>query len=138
MPKTRKQLVGNSGEEIAARFLRENGYTVKDRNIHLSHNELDIVAENENYIVFVEVKTRSYANDDGTSDYGTPGMAVDRKKRGDTVKASRAYLAKHRTTKQPRIDVIEVYLKQNENTDEPKIIKINHIRNAFGANGKKY
>ena len=138
MPKTKKQLVGNFGEDVAVKFLRENGYTVKDRNIHLSHNELDIVAEDDNYIVFIEVKTRSYANDDGTSDYGTPGMAVDRKKRDDTVKASRAYLAKHRTKKQPRIDVIEVYLKQSENVDEPKVIKINHIRNAFGANGKKY
>ena len=138
MPKTKKQLVGSFGEDAAVKFLREDGYTIKDRNIHLSHTELDIVAEDENYIVFVEVKTRSYTNDEGTSDYGTPGMAVDRKKRGDTVKASRAYLAKHRTKKQPRIDVIEVYLKQSEGTDEPKIIKINHIRNAFGANGKKY
>ena len=138
MPKTKKQVVGSLGEEMAVNFLRENGYTIKDRNIHLSHNELDIIAEDENYIVFVEVKTRSYANDEGTSDYGTPGMAVDRKKRGDTVKASRAYLAKHRTKKQPRIDVIEVYLKQSENTNKPKLIKINHIRNAFGANGRKY
>ena len=138
MPKTKKQLVGNFGEEIAVKFLLENGYTVKERNIHLSHNELDIVAEDENFIVFIEVKTRSYSNDEGTSDYGTPGMAVDRKKRDDTVKASRAYLAKHRTKKQPRIDVIEVYLKQSENTDKPTIIKVNHIRNAFGANGRKY
>ena len=138
MPKTKKQLVGSFGEDVATGFLRENGYAIKDRNIHLSHNELDIVAEDENYIVFIEVKTRSYASDDGTSNYGTPGMAVDRKKRGDTVKASRAYLAKHRTKKQPRIDVIEVYLKQSENADNPTVIKVNHIRNAFGANGRKY
>ena len=138
MPATKKQVTGKLGENIAVNFLRENGYTVKETNIHLSHNELDIVAEDENYIVFIEVKTRTYKNGDGTSDYGTPAMAVDRKKRVDTVKASRAYLAKHRTKKQPRIDVIEVYLMQSESTDEPKVIRINHIRNAFGANGKKY
>ena len=137
MPLTKKQKTGNIGEDIAVQYLRENGYVIKDRNVHLSHNELDIVAEDENFIVFVEVKTRSYKSDDCASDYGTPGMAVDRKKRGDTVKASRAYLSKHRTPKQPRIDVIEVYLKQTELT-YPTVIKINHIRNAFGANGKKY
>ena len=137
MPVTKKQITGKLGEDIAVNFLRENGYTVKDRNIHLSHNEIDIVAEDENYIVFVEVKTRTYKNDDGLSDYGTPAMAVDLKKRTDTVKASRAYLSKHRTKKQPRIDVIEVYLKQSE-TDAPTILRINHIRNAFGANGRKY
>ena len=137
MPATKKQVTGKLGEDIAVNFLRQNGYTVKDRNIHLSHNELDIIAEDENYIVFIEVKTRTYKNDEGTSDYGTPAMAVDRKKRTDTVKASRAYLAKHRTKKQPRIDVIEVYLKQSEN-ESPTLIKVNHIRNAFGASGKKY
>ena len=113
MPLTKKQIVGNIGEDAAVKFLQENGYVIKDRNIHLSHNELDIVAEDDNFIVFVEVKTRSYKNDECVSDYGTPGTAVDKKKRGDTVKASRAYLSKHRTKKQPRIDVIEVYLKQD-------------------------
>ena len=137
MPATKKQVTGRLGEDIAVNFLRKNGYTVKDRNIHLSHNELDIVAEDSNYIVFIEVKTRSYKNDEGSSDYGTPAMAVDRKKRTDTVKASRAYLSKHRTKKQPRIDVIEIYLKQ-EDSENPQLIKINHIRNAFGSNGKKY
>lgn len=137
MPATKKQVTGRLGEDIAVNFLRENGYTVKDRNIHLSHNELDIVAEDENYMVFIEVKTRTYKGDDGSSDYGTPAMAVDLKKRTDTVKASRAYLSKHRTKKQPRIDVIEVYLNQSDN-GSPTLIKINHIRNAFGANGRKY
>ncbi len=137
MPLTKKKIVGNIGEEAAAKYLRENGYTIKARNVRLSHNEIDIVAEDTDYIVFVEVKTRSYTTDDCNSDYGTPAMAVDRKKRTDTVKASRAYLATHRTKKQPRIDVIEVYLKQSALAD-PTVIKINHIRNAFGANGKKY
>ena len=39
MPKTKKQLVGSLGEDVAVKFLRENGYAVRDRNIHLSHNE---------------------------------------------------------------------------------------------------
>ena len=135
MPETKKQAIGRLGEDFAVNFLRENGYTVKDRNIHLSHNELDIVAEDNDYIVFVEVKTRSYSGDPALSNFGTPGMAVDRKKRTDTVKAARSYLSKHRCRKQPRIDVIEVFLKQS---DPPVLIRINHIRNAFGANGKKY
>ena len=138
MPKTRKQMVGSLGEDAAVEFLRKNGYTIKERNLHLSHNELDIVAEDKDYIVFFEVKTRSYSNDDLLSDYGTPGTAVDKKKRSDTIKASRVYLSKHSTKKQPRIDVIEVYLNQSADITDSSVVKINHIRNAFGANGKKY
>lgn len=132
MADTQKQITGKLGEDIAVSFLKKNGYTVKGRNLHFSHNELDIVAEDKDFVVFVEVKTRTYS-DEG-SDYGSPGRAVTAKKRNDTVKAAKAYIAEKHPRKQPRIDVIEVYLSK----DGKELPKVNHIRNAFDVRGNKY
>lgn len=134
MAKTQKQAVGKLGEDIAVNFLKKNGYTVKGRNIHFSHNELDIVVEDKDHIVFVEVKTRTYSSPDMSSDFGTPGRAVTAKKRNDTVKAAKAYIAENHPRKQPRIDVIEVFLSN----DHSKPAEINHIISAFDVRGNKH
>jgi len=136
MPKTQKQQLGKLGEDIACDFLENQGFRIIARNLHVSHNELDIIAEDERYIVFVEVKTRSATVPD-ESDYGSAGRAVDQAKRKGTVKAARTYLGSYRGEKQPRIDVIEVYLRDSEwSTVMPTVLKINHIENAFDARGR--
>ena len=136
MPQTQKQQTGNLGESLACDFLEKQGYTIISRNLHMSRNELDIIAENERYIIFVEVKTRSALIPD-ESDYGSAGRAVDKAKRKGTVKAAQMYLASYRGTKQPRIDVIEVYLKDSDTPfPTPTLLKINHIENAFDARGR--
>ena len=119
---------GRVGERLAAKFLRKNKYKIINKNLHVSHNEIDIIAENKEYIVFVEVKTRSVRDE---NDYGffIPSQAVTKQKRQRTITAARAFLSKYIKTRQPRFDVIEVYL----NKDTNKVIKINHIINAFGA-----
>ena len=62
--------------------------------------------------------------------YGSPAAAVDRKKQLRTVRAAQEYLAFHDSKgKQPRMDVVEVYLDK----DTGKALKINHISDAFGA-----
>lgn len=137
MAVTEKQELGRLGEDIAADFLEKNGYRIISRNLHLSRNELDIIAEDEEYIVFVEVKTRSCLYPEGGA-YGTPSRAVDSKKRGNTVKGANDYLSSYKVEKQPRIDVIEVYLLESKNQFKtPTVLKINHIRCAFDARGKK-
>ena len=136
MPKTQKQITGNLGETLACRYLEEQGFRIIGRNLHISHNELDIVAENDTRIIFVEVKTRS-ANDTELGDYGSAGRAVDKSKRKGTVKAAQTYLATYYGGKQPRIDVIEVYLKGSEQSfSTPTLLRINHIENAFDARGR--
>ena len=136
MPKTQKQQTGDLGESFACDYLTRQGFRIVARNVHLSHNELDIGAENDNYIIFVEVKTRSALVPD-QSDFGSAGRAVDRSKRKGTVKAANMYLASYRGTKQPRIDVIEVYLKDSDSPfPTPTLLKINHIENAFDARGR--
>ena len=137
MADTEKQKLGALGEDIAANHLEENGYTVIGRNLRFGRNEIDIVAENADFTVFVEVKTRSCLYPE-SGDFGVPGRAVDEKKRGNTVAAVRSYLAQNHAAKQPRIDVIEVYMLEDKNEFKiPKILRINHIRNAFSSRGRK-
>ena len=137
MPKTQKQMVGSLGEDLAADLLIKDGYTIVARNVHMGRNEIDIIAEDRDFIVFVEVKTRSCLYPEA-GDYGISATAVDCAKRTNTVKAARDYLYSHHTEKQPRIDVIEVYLPAGgEASLSPKPIKLNHIRNAFDARGRR-
>ena len=137
MADTEKQLLGRLGEDIAADHLEKNGYKIVARNLHLSKNELDIIAEDDEYIVFVEVKTRSCLYPE-SGDFGIPSRAVDSKKRGNTVKAARDYLYSYYGGKQPRIDVIEVYIMESRSEFKtPTVLKVNHIRNAFDVRGRK-
>ena len=131
--------LGVLGETLAADYLEKNGYKIVKKNYRVSRNEIDIVAEDDSFLVFVEVKTRSVAHE-GSSLYGTPARAVDEKKRKNTVAAAAGYLKTHYTEKQPRIDVIEVSLKERdaEKSISPQILHINHIRNAFDSKGRKH
>lgn len=126
--------IGRYGEDIAAAHLIENGFTVIERNVRQGHNEIDIIAENERYILFVEVKTRSCIDPSVPSPYGRPSRAVTQEKRRHTLMAARMYLRAHpQGDKIPRMDVIEIYLKR-ENGDTPRVLKLNWIPNAYRKN----
>ena len=126
--------VGKIGEKIAAKYLRKQRYKVIETNKHQSHNEIDLIVSNKNYIVFVEVKTRTVNPEDMYLPYGSPASAVTQGKRNRTVAAANNYLNTNRFSKhakkQPRIDVVEVYLEK----DTAKLLKLNHIADAFGSN----
>ena len=130
--------LGKFGEDVAVDFLEKDGYKIVGRNVKFGRHELDIIAEDKTFIVFVEVKTRSCSHPE-SSDYGNPGRAVTYKKRTDTLRAAFDYLKAHPSKKQPRVDVIEVFLQNvGENrATPPQILNINHIRNAFDARGRK-
>ena len=121
--------IGTLGENAAVRFLKKNGYRILERNRHESHNEIDVIATDREYIVFVEVKARS-TDLDGYSRYGSPASFVTKPKQERLLQAASQYLQKHRRYHhlQPRFDVIEVYV---EKTTE-KILNVHHIENAFG------
>ena len=120
--------IGKRGERIAVRYLKKNRYKILETNRHQSHNEIDIIATNREYLVFVEVKTRSIVSDPAISDCSA-AAAVNKGKQWRTIRAAEAYMARMKTiTKQPRMDVIEVYLDRNSK----KLLKINHIPNAYG------
>jgi putative endonuclease len=124
--KTRQQprsaVVGAWGEERAAAFLKAAGYRVLGRNVRPNkRDEIDIVAQTGEILVFVEVKTRR------REEYGRPMMAVDQDKRHALNRAAAAYLRK---AKFPylyyRFDVVEVLGQPEEG--EPLI---RHLDNAF-------
>lgn len=95
---------GKRGEDIAAALYEKHGYTVTGRNVHARCGEIDVIAENEDTLVFAEVKTRA------PSALGLPCEAVDLKKQQKIVQTALRYLQEHRIEKQPRFDVVEVYL----------------------------
>lgn len=123
--------IGRLGEAHAAKFLKKQGYRILEKNIHQSHNEIDLIVSDKQYLVFVEVKARSVAEDLYLS-YGSPASAVDRQKQKRTVKAAQSYMStckKREASKQPRMDVVEVFLEKETH----RLLKINHIINAFGV-----
>ena len=121
--------IGDIGENAAAKYLKRRFFRIVERNYRFHRDEIDIIAKNRKFLVFVEVKTRS-RNDVNDNDFGTPSSAVDAGKMSRTKKAAVGYLAEHPENKRAiRFDVIEVYL--DKNSEKPKIIDINHIENAF-------
>ena len=121
--------IGDIGENAAAKYLKRHFFRIVERNYRFHRDEIDIIAKNRKFLVFVEVKTRS-RNDVNDNDFGTPSSAVDAGKMSRTKKAAVGYLAEHPESKRAiRFDVIEVYL--DKNSEKPKIIDINHIENAF-------
>lgn len=126
-----KAEIGKIGEKLAAKYLRRHRYRVIARNVHCGKNELDLIAQNRQYIVFVEVKTRSFTSEQEAL-LCRPADAVDAAKRERTLAAVRAYLREHPSKHCPRIDVIEVYLDRSKH---PRPFKIHHIEGAINAFG---
>ena len=125
--------LGRLGEETAARFLESRGFRVTGRNLHIGHAEIDIVAENDVYLLFAEVKTRRQIPD-RDAPFGTPAEAVNARKQSLLLTAAETYLAEHESTKFPRIDVIEVYA--DPNSTAYRVLDIRHFENAVRKTGK--
>jgi putative endonuclease len=112
------QLLGQKGEDLAADFLVAAGFSILFRNWQWGRNEIDIIAENKDYIVFAEVKTRS-------DDYLVePGAAINRDKRRAIVTAANGYLQRFKIDKEARFDIITVIQSVDSH-------KIDHIEGAF-------
>ncbi|MBQ7293651.1 MAG: YraN family protein [Clostridia bacterium] len=125
---------GRFGEDIAVKHLKKNRYKILERNYRAGHNEIDIIAENKDFTVFVEVKTR-VAHKVYGFDYGNPSDAVDAAKQKRTIAAAKAYLYKRNgceeNDKMVRFDVIEIYLQDVAFSTKPALLKIEHMEDAF-------
>ena len=119
---SRKSETGRLGEELACKYLAEQGFEIKHRNFRTGHLETDVICENGEYVIFAEVKTRRKTG--AKTRYGTARDAVDAKKRVHLTEGAREYLRQNPTEKRPRIDVLEVYLSREE---EPEITWIKNI-----------
>ncbi len=125
--KTLKRLLGDRGERAAAKYLRKNGYKIQHKNYTIGKLEVDIIAENSDFLVFVEVKTRTY-DEENIARFGSPMMAVDRKKQENLLAAAAAYIRRFPTAKRIRFDVIEIY---TTSTPRERVLSLNHIEDAF-------
>lgn len=120
--KRNNKKTGNAGEELAATFLINAGYTILERNYRTRMGEIDIIARFGNLLTFVEVKTRQ-----GTQ-FGRPAAAVDYRKQNKIINVARYYMQRNNTVNYHcRFDVIEVLGGGGSWT-------VNHIKGAFEVN----
>lgn len=110
--------LGRSGEEHAAAYLRNNGYKILFRNWKWGVNEIDIIAENKDFVVFVEVKTRS------ANFMEEPAKSVPVAKQKSIIRAAEGYIKRFRIDKESRFDIIAI-INKNEG------FEIDHIEDAF-------
>lgn len=80
---------GSLGEDLACELLRQNGYQILTRNFRSYFGEIDIIAKEEDTLVFVEVKTR------WSEAYGRPEEAISRKKIASIIKTGQFYKNVH-------------------------------------------
>jgi putative endonuclease len=120
----RKKL-GGSGEEEAVRFLEKKGYRILEKNFKYGKGEIDIIAMDNNTLVFVEVKTKF------SEGYGEPEEWVTRRKQAQIGRVAMGYLQKKSIKDMDcRFDVVSI-VKMKEKANE-----IRHIEDAFWLDAK--
>ena len=114
---------GQAGEDRACRYLAEHGYSVRARNFRCRTGEIDVVAEQDGVVVFVEVKER-------TSDgHGRGFESVTRAKRLRVIQAARLYASRFGLTEaRLRFDVISIDWRDGR-------AHVRHDENAFDGSG---
>lgn len=114
----KKKTLGKKGEAIAAKYLAKRGMRILHTNWTYKHKEIDIICETEDYLVIVEVKTR-------TSNYvDLPDEMISRKQQRFLIEAAEAYIMRHDIDKETRFDVVIVVMENYK-------AKVEHIDKAF-------
>ena len=110
---------GAQGENLAVDYLKKKGYRILERNFRFERGEIDIVAEDNGELVFVEVKARR------STSFGEPEDAVTISKQSQLQKVAEGYLYKNNIDgKECRFDVIAIQYKNGK-------ANIRHFENAF-------
>jgi len=110
---------GKWGEDVACRYLAQQGYAILERNYRSAFGEIDIIVEKKGEISFVEVKARK------TLMFGTPAAAVTKSKQAKIHRTAFQYLQTcNRRYRQFWFDVVEIYAIGGKTT-------INHIQHCF-------
>ena len=110
--------LGKFGEELAVEFLQKNGYDILETNWTFQKAEIDIIAQKDNILTVVEVKTRS------SIEFGLPQDFVKPTKIQLLVKAVNEYIVSNDLDVDVRFDIIAIY-------KEDKTYKIEHFEDAF-------
>ena len=110
--------LGKEGELIAVIFLQREGFKILDTTFRWQKAEVDIIASNDEFLVFTEVKTR------GSEKFGPPEQAITPKKESLYKDVVEAYLEQHPSDLEIRFDVISIIISKEQT-------KIEHFPNAF-------
>ena len=115
-----KTKLGNKGEKLAADFLKNAGMEILNKNFRYGHKEIDIIAKDEDTIVFVEVRARKSAK------FGSAEESVTSRKQKLLIEAANFFISKNQLDCEGfRFDVVAIDMKAGS--------KILHIKNAFAA-----
>ena len=107
--------IGTQNEKLAQKFLKSKGYEILQTNFYCRFGEIDIICKDNNCLVFVEVRSKSY------DDFGSPEETIDYKKQQKIIKTANFFIEKSNINyEEIRFDVIAI-LKGN----------IQHYQNAF-------
>ena len=113
--------IGALGEKIAAEYLTGLGYRIRERNFRLREGEIDIIAEKDDFLVFIEVRTRT------SNSYGTPEESVTTQKKERLIALAEAYIEDREDLPSSwRIDVVAIELGPKR-----KVARLEIIENAI-------
>jgi len=114
-----KKEIGQRGEEMAVSFLKGLNYQILERNYRCKLGEVDIIARDNDTLVFIEVRTRS------SLDFGLPQESINRRKRHQISKVALEFMLRKKMKNIPaRFDVVAISL-------EPGKEKVDLIKDAF-------
>ena len=110
--------VAKLGEELARKFLKKRGYRIRETNFRCRAGEIDIVAQQKDYLVFVEVRTKSSLG------FGTPEESITQRKKEKLVALALAYINAHQNLPPLcRIDVVAVEVDQKGKAERIELIQ---------------
>lgn len=104
----RHNKTGQTGEQLALQYFAEKDYTILYTNWRYSHYEIDIIAQKNDKLHFIEVKTRS------NKKFGYPEEAVSKKKMQNLMKAGEEFLYQNPGWKKVQYDVLSINFSQNQ------------------------
>ncbi len=115
---TNKQIAGAKGEDLAVSFLRKKGYKIIERNFRMRGGEIDIIAIDDDTLVFIEVKARS------TTEFGSPLEAITYWKMNSLIKTAQFYKNKNpRLPQALRIDAVAITLDESNEVKTIELVK---------------
>ena len=115
----KQQEIGKRGERLAAEYLEHKGWRILSTNWRHKKAEVDIIAQDQDQVVFFEIKTRTY------NLYGPPDLAINHKKESLITSAAHVWIEENHYEGQIRFDVISILLPSG------KMPKIDHLEDAF-------
>ncbi len=114
-----RKILGKFGEDLAEAMLENSGYKILKRNFFIGHSDIDIIAEIDKLIVFVEVRTKS------SDQHGMPEETLTGKKIKQMKKTAGLYLEKFKVQNAARLDAVCIIM--DDETGE-----ITHLKHYKG------